>query len=132
MPDTTGGSPAGTSGKEPTCQSRRHKRHRFDPWVGKIPWGGNGNPPQYFCLENSMDRGAWQVAALGAAKSHTRLKWLSMHSAPAELSALFMIEWSWLPHSLAPSNSAAIWYFFNSVELGDHLQSCYFSFCCAW
>ena len=30
--------PGGTSGKEPTCQCRRHGRHRFDPWVGKIPW----------------------------------------------------------------------------------------------
>ena len=28
----------GASGKEPTCQCQRHKRHRFDPWVGKIPW----------------------------------------------------------------------------------------------
>ena len=27
-----------TSGKESTCQCRRLKRHRFDPWVGKIPW----------------------------------------------------------------------------------------------
>ena len=32
------GFPAGASGKEPTCQCRRHKRHRFDPWVGKTPW----------------------------------------------------------------------------------------------
>ena len=30
--------PGGASGKEPTCQCRRCKRHRFDPWVGKIPW----------------------------------------------------------------------------------------------
>ena len=28
----------GANGKEPACQCRRHKRHRFDPWVGKIPW----------------------------------------------------------------------------------------------
>ena len=28
----------GVSGKEPACQCRRCKRHRFDPWVGKIPW----------------------------------------------------------------------------------------------
>ena len=28
----------GASGKEPTCWWRRHKRQRFDPWVGKIPW----------------------------------------------------------------------------------------------
>ena len=30
--------PGGTSGKEPTHQCRRHKRRRFDSWVGKIPW----------------------------------------------------------------------------------------------
>ena len=32
------GFPDGASGKEPACQSRRHKRHGFDPQVGKIPW----------------------------------------------------------------------------------------------
>ena len=30
--------PGGSRGKEPTCQCRRPKRFRFDPWVGKIPW----------------------------------------------------------------------------------------------
>ena len=30
--------PGGTSGKEPTCQCRRHKRCGFDPWVRKMPW----------------------------------------------------------------------------------------------
>ena len=34
----TPGFPGGTSGKEPACQCRRHKRCGFDPWVGKIPW----------------------------------------------------------------------------------------------
>ena len=29
---------------------------RFDPWVRKVPWGGNGNPLQYSCLGNPMDR----------------------------------------------------------------------------
>ena len=32
------GFPGGASGKEPTCQCRRHKRCRFDLWVRKIPW----------------------------------------------------------------------------------------------
>ena len=36
--------------------------------------GGNGDPLQYSCLENLMDRGAWQAAARGVAKSRTRLK----------------------------------------------------------
>ena len=30
------------------------------PRSGRSPGGGNGNPLQYFCLENSMDRGSWQ------------------------------------------------------------------------
>jgi len=32
------GFPGGAGGKEPTCQYRTQKRHRFNPWVGKIPW----------------------------------------------------------------------------------------------
>jgi len=32
------GFPGGTSGKEPTCQCRRSKRLKFDPWAGQIPW----------------------------------------------------------------------------------------------
>ena len=53
------GFPGGASGKELACQCRRHKRRGFDPWVGTIPGGGHGNPLQYSCLENPMDRGAW-------------------------------------------------------------------------
>ena len=52
------GFPRGASGKEPAYQCMRLKRHRSDPWNGKIPWG---NPLHYSCLENSMDRGAWQA-----------------------------------------------------------------------
>ena len=37
-------------------------RGGFDPWVGKTPGGGLGNPLQHSCLENLMDRGAWQAA----------------------------------------------------------------------
>ena len=40
----------------------------FDPWVGKIPGGGNGNRLQCSCLENPMDRGAWQAADRGVAR----------------------------------------------------------------
>ena len=41
---------------------------------------GNGNPLQYSCLENPMDRGAWWVAVFGVAQSQARLKWLSSSS----------------------------------------------------
>ena len=35
------------------------------PGSGRLPGGGNGNPLQYSCLENSMDRGAWQAIVRG-------------------------------------------------------------------
>ena len=38
---------------------------------GRSPGGGNGNPLQYFCLENPMDRGAWWATVHGVAKSWT-------------------------------------------------------------
>ena len=40
---------------------------------GRSPGEGNGNPLQYSCLENSMERGAWQATVHGLAKSQTRL-----------------------------------------------------------
>ena len=42
-------------------------------WGKKSHGGGNGNPLQYFCLENPVDRGAWQAAVHGVAKSWTQL-----------------------------------------------------------
>ena len=41
------------------------------PGSGRSPEEGNGNPLQYSCLENSMDRGAWQATVHGVAKSQT-------------------------------------------------------------
>ena len=40
--------PGGDSSKEPTCQFRRHKRHAFDPWIGKIPWKKTQQPTPVF------------------------------------------------------------------------------------
>ena len=45
--------------KNLTCQCRKHKRCRLDPWLGRPTRGGHGNPLQYSCLENPMDREAW-------------------------------------------------------------------------
>ena len=42
--------------------------------LGRSPGGGHGNPLQYSCLENPMDRGAWWATVYGAAKSQTQLK----------------------------------------------------------
>ena len=43
------------------------------PEWGRFPGVGNGNPFQYSCLENSMDRGAWRATVHGVTKSWTRL-----------------------------------------------------------
>ena len=43
------------------------------PGSGRSPGEGNGNPLQYSCLENPLDRGAWQATVHGVAKSRTRL-----------------------------------------------------------
>ena len=44
------------------------------PGLGRSSGGGHGNPPQYSCLENPMDRGAWQVTVHGVTQSQTELK----------------------------------------------------------
>ena len=43
------------------------------PGSGRSPGGGNGNPLQCSCLENSMERGAWQATAHRVTKSRTQL-----------------------------------------------------------
>ena len=42
--------------------------------LGRSPGGGHGNPLQYSCLENPMDRGAWRATVHGVTKSWTQLK----------------------------------------------------------
>ena len=43
------------------------------PELGRSSGEGNGNPLQYYCLENPKDRGAWKATVHGVAKSRTRL-----------------------------------------------------------
>ena len=50
---------------------------------GPLEKEGNGNPLQYFYLENPKDRGAWRAVVYGVVKSWTQLKGLSMHASPS-------------------------------------------------
>ena len=94
--------PGGTSGKEPACQCRRHETQVWSmgqeegmathscilhSWHQTQVWsssgGGHGNPLQYSCLENPMDRGAWQATFHGVTKSWTWLK--QIHSSDEHL-----------------------------------------------
>ena len=47
--------------------------------LGRSPGEGNGNPLQYSCLENLMDRGAWWATVHGVTKSRTRLSDLNLN-----------------------------------------------------
>ena len=58
------------------------------PGLGRSPGEGHGNPLQYSCLENPMDRGAWQGIVNGVAQSQTQLNRLSSSSSRS----------SWLSH----------------------------------
>ena len=53
------GLPRWYSGKEPTCNAGDSRDTSLISGSGKSPWGGHGNPLQYSCLENSMDKRAW-------------------------------------------------------------------------
>ena len=57
------GFPGGSESKESACNARDPGSI---PGSGRSPGEGNGNPLQYSCLENSMDRGGWQAIVHGA------------------------------------------------------------------
>ena len=59
--------------KNQPANARRCKRPGFIPGSGSFPGGGHGNPLQYSCLENPMDREAWRVIVHRVAKSWIRL-----------------------------------------------------------
>ena len=65
--------PSGSASKQPTCQCRRHKRHGFDPWIGKIPWRRAWQPTPVFLPGKFLDRGGWRATVYGVAKSSGRL-----------------------------------------------------------
>ena len=65
------GFPGGSDGKESVCNAGDSGSI---PELGRSPREGNGNPLQYSCLENAMNRGAWWATVHGVAKSWT---WLS-------------------------------------------------------
>ena len=58
------GFPGGSDGKESTCNVGDSI-----PGLERSPGGGHGNPLQYFCLKNLINRGAWQATVHGVADS---------------------------------------------------------------
>ena len=69
---------------------------------GRSPGGGNGNPLWYSCLENPMDRGAWQATVRGVAKSQTRLSPAHTHTPPQHISQTSTPPAPWTRGSCLP------------------------------
>ena len=61
------GFPCSLVGKESACNAGDLG---LIPGLGRLPGEGNGNPLQYSCLENLMDRGAWRSIVHGVAERH--------------------------------------------------------------
>ena len=56
------------------------KGHRFNPWVGKLPWRRAWQPTPVFLPEEPMNREAWQAITYRVAKSQIQWKGLRMHT----------------------------------------------------
>ena len=76
-----GSFPGSSVGKESACNAGDQG---LIPGSGRSPREGNGNPLQYSCLENPVDRGAWWATVHGVTQTWTRLKHLSMHACIGE------------------------------------------------
>ena len=66
------GFPDGSVGKESACNAGDTADMGKIPGSERCPEEGNGNPLQYSCLENLMDRGAWQTVIHGVTKESDR------------------------------------------------------------
>ena len=73
------GFPGGSEVKSPLANAADAGYMGWILGSGRSPGGGNGNPLQYSCLQNPMDRGAWRAIVHGVAKSWTRLSTYRTH-----------------------------------------------------
>ena len=100
------GFPDGPSGKEPTCQCRRHKRWGFDPWVRKIPWRRTWQPTPVFLPGESHGQRSLAGYSPQEAKSGTQLKQLCTHVIGSRVSFLIhyanfcLLNWEFNPFTL--------------------------------
>ena len=91
--DSFEGTQGGTSGKEP-ANAGGIRDTGLILGSGRSPRGGHGNPLQYSCLENPMDRGAWRAAIYSVAKRQTQLKQVNTHNLFPHLLSLYKPSFS--------------------------------------
>ena len=127
------GFPGGSDGKESVCNAGDSGSI---PELGRSPREGNGNPLQYSCLENAMNRGAWWATVHGVAKSWTWLSDSHTHThthththhlwiIPLEffLSIIHLFRWSASVVAQTVKNPPAMWEtWVQSLGWGDPLE----------
>ena len=91
------GFPGGSDGKASACNAGDPSSI---PGSGRSPGKGNGNPLQYSCLENPMDRGAWWATVHGVAKSRTRLSHFTSLHFNTDLLSCFILVVTFVPEKI--------------------------------
>ena len=83
------GFPGGASVKNPSANAGDIRDTSSIPRSGRSLGGGLGNPLQYSCLENPIDRVAWWAIVHGVTKNQTQLKQLSMHTCTISCNSIY-------------------------------------------
>ena len=81
-------------GKEKAYNAGDNRDMGSIPGLGGSPGGGHGKPLQYSCLENPMNRGAWQVTVHWVAKSWTKMKLPSTHVSQSSVRKSLLKIWN--------------------------------------
>ena len=97
------GFPGSSDSRESACNA---KDSGWIPWSGKCLGEGNGYPLQCFCLENPVDREAWQAKSTGS-KESDKAEWLTLSLFPFMLivkrnnyNGSHCAVYKWYPHTL--------------------------------
>ena len=91
-----GASQVAQCGKVSACQSWRHRRYSFDPWIGKILWSRKWQPTPVVLPEDSHGRGAWRATSPWGYKG-VRHDWSTEHAQWLGLSAFITTGPGWIP-----------------------------------
>ena len=115
------GLPGGANDKQLVCQWRLAVTDAgLILGLGKSPGGGHGNPLQYSCLENPMDRGDWQAAVHRVTQSWAWLKQLNTHALPLKVRTLR----TWTLVYISCYMLLPVIYMYAAAAAAKSLQSC--------
>ena len=127
------GFPGGTSGKEPACQCRTHKRPRLNPWVRKIPWGRAWQPTPVFLPGEFHGQRSLEGYSLLGHKESGMTEAICVHTCTPVFQVLCQRSWGRgeglfdssysLTHQSQSTTKSSCWRIQN-------LTTCHHLFCC--